>query len=438
MNDDKIVDLRDKFCVIGAGAAGLAVLKTFQSHGIPCDCFEQNDDVGGIWYYGTPHSSVYHSTHLISSKRYAEYIDFPMPAEYPAYPSRTQVLEYLRSYARKHQLYDVIQFNRPVAKVESTADHWKVNIQNESQTRLYRGVVVANGHLSNPYRPTFQGSFDGEVLHARDYKLPQQLVGKRVLVVGIGNSGCDIAVESGRHALKTLVSVRRGHYFVPKFLFGKPIDAGSDFLYRIGAPQWIHRLVSTIPLNIAVGKPKEWGLPIPDHSFLDEPPIPNTDLLHAIGHGRVSVKPKIVRLLGDKVEFDDGSKESIDTIILATGYRMHFPFLCQELWREDLGLAQLYLNAFHPRFPNLMFAGLFDASVKTWELVERQTEIMAHFIQTQNKARATELWSDIIKAHCTDQSNGRTADDSKLLYREYFEYRRRLTHLLKSYQKQVN
>jgi cation diffusion facilitator CzcD-associated flavoprotein CzcO len=418
-----------KYCVIGAGAAGLAVLKTFQSLGIPCECLEQNDNVGGIWYYGTQHSSVYQSTHLISSKGYAAFRGFPMPEHYPAYPSHTQVWEYLKDFARQFDLYGLIQFSKTVERVEPRVDDCEIKIVGAASARRYRGVIIANGHLWSPVVPEFPGSFNGNLLHARDYKSFEQIAGRRVLVVGCGNSGCDIAVESSRHAQATFVSLRRGHYFVPKFLFGKPIDAGSDLLYRLQAPHWLHRLFSFIPLRIALGKPEEWGLPIPDHRFLDEPPVPNTELINAVGHGRIQVRPSIKELCGNTVRFSDGREEQIDIIVLATGYRIHFPFLDSRFWSNGEQVPQLFLNMFHPVYDNLMFAGLFDASVKTWELVERQAELMATFIKARDEDPAKVLWFREMKSKADAVRGEGAAATREFLYREYFSYRRQMQRL---------
>jgi len=426
-------DTSEKYCVIGAGAAGLAVLKTFQSHGIPCECLEQNDDVGGIWYYGTNHSSVYKSTHLISSKRYAAFMNFPMPDHYPAYPSHTQVWEYLKAFATRFGLYDAIRFSKTVDRVQMLDKGCAVTVAGEEKARRYRGIVIANGHLWSPVVPAFPGTFHGTMLHARDYKTFDQIAGRRVLVVGTGNSGCDISVEASRHAAATFVSMRRGHYFVPKFLFGKPIDAGSDLLYRLQAPNWIHRLLSILPLRIALGNPKEWGLPTPDHRFLDEPPVPNTDLINAVGHGRVQVRPSVKELRGNVVQFSDGSEEQIDVIVLATGYRINFPFLDSQIWSNDAQPPQLFLNAFHPRYDDVMFAGLFDASVKTWELVERQAELMATFIKTRDTNQADVEWFRKLKS-TPDATRGEgVAATRHFLYREYFSYRRQISRLLKRF-----
>ena len=172
--------------------------------GIPFDCLEHEDDVGGNWYFGKPHSSVYHSTHTISSKRLTEYVDFRMPPHYPAYPSHRQVWEYLRDYAKHFGLYEHIELKTPIAG-SIRPPSWVVTLADGRQ-RSYRGVVIANGHNWDPKWPEYPGQFEGVALHSAQYKTPDVLRGKHVPVVGGGNSGCDIAVEASHNAAATFHS----------------------------------------------------------------------------------------------------------------------------------------------------------------------------------------------------------------------------------------
>ena len=176
-----------RYCIIGAGACGLAVAKTFAERGIEFDCFEAEGDIGGIWNPDSPHA-VYGSTHLNSSKKLSRYPDFKFPDEMPYYVSATQAQDYLRAYAEEFGIYDRITFNTRVENIERTDPGWRVQIQGESKPRHYDGVVVANGHHWHPHTPDYPGRFDGEMLHSHDVKSKAQLKDKRVLVVGAGNS----------------------------------------------------------------------------------------------------------------------------------------------------------------------------------------------------------------------------------------------------------
>src|SRR5262245_49495064 len=171
-------------------------------HGIPFDVFEADDEVGGNWYHG-----VYENVHIISSRRTTEYKDFPMPADWPDFPSAQQMLAYLKSYAAANDLRPHIAFRSAVAKVApATGGHWEVTLAS-GERRVYAGVVIANGHHWDRRMPEIPGTFSGEFIHSKDYKTPKTLVGKRVLVIGGGNSACDIAVEAARFASTAHVSM---------------------------------------------------------------------------------------------------------------------------------------------------------------------------------------------------------------------------------------
>ena len=282
------------------------MLKNFLQRGIPCDCLEREDAIGGNWCYGKPASSVYASTHLISSKELTEYTDFPMPEEYPSYASHEQVFAYLTDYAGHFGLLPHIEFNTAVERIERGPTGWQVTFGG-GETRAYRGVVIANGHNWDPQFPTYPGEFTGTVLHSCQYKTPDVLVGKRVLVVGGGNSGCDLAVESAIHSAGTALSLRRGYTILPKFFKGKPIDACGETLLRWRLPLALRRLAAKLVVRWVLGPPELAGLPRPDHQLFETHPVINSRLHDQIGHGNLRVKPDIAELAGDTVRFVDGS-----------------------------------------------------------------------------------------------------------------------------------
>ena len=231
----------DKVRYLREGTArAVAVLQAVLPRGAQ---LEMSDDVGGNWYFGQPGSSVYRSVHLISSKRLTEYVDFPMPREYPAFPSQQQAWEYLRSYARRFGLYERIEFQTPVRWIDAAAGGWLVELDS-GQQRLYGQLVIANGHNWDPRFPEYPGHFSGLALHSAQYKTPDVLRDQRVLVVGAGNSGCDIAVESTQVAARTLHSARRGYHYLPKFLLGRPVDQCGERLLRWRLPLWARRWIA--------------------------------------------------------------------------------------------------------------------------------------------------------------------------------------------------
>lgn len=427
------MDYTHKYCIVGAGSSGLAAAKNLKAHHIPFDVIEAEDEVGGNWYYGKPRSSVYRSTHLISSKPLTEYTDFPMPAHYPDYPNHAQVWEYLRSYARAFGLYESIMFNTAVAKIERAEEYWEVTLSNQ-QTRRYRGVIIANGHNWDPKYPNYPGQFNGVTLHSAQYKTPEVLRDQRVLVVGAGNSGCDIAVEAAQNAAKTFHSVRRGYYYVPKYFFGKPADQIGEVSLKLRVPLPVRRTLNTLLLKIVAGSPQKFGLPKPDHQLFETHPIVNSQMLYYAGHGDIVPKPDVTELRGDRVRFKDGSEECIDVIVYATGFNIVFPFMDKKYLNWENNRPHLYLNIFHPEYDNLFVAGLIQPDSGQWGLVDYQTQLIAKFIlaQTQNPANA-DKFRRLKAGPQPNLSHGiKYLDSTRHDFEvEHFSYRRRLQKLIK-------
>lgn len=432
----------EKFCIVGAGSSGLAAAKAFAEAGIPFDCLERNDDVGGNWYYGRPHSSVYASTHTISSKRLTEYVDFPMPADYPEYPHHAQVWEYLKSYARKFGLYERIEFNAEIARIERGERDWIVRLS-DGDERRYRGVVVCNGHNWKPRVPQFALDAGGEridsrVVHSAEYKTPDVLAGKRVLVVGAGNSGCDIAVEAAQHAAATLHSTRRGYHYLPKFWRGKPIDMLNEQLLRWRFPLSVRRLLGSLIERVAFGAPGSYGLPVPDHKLFESHPIINQQLYYYLAHGRIRPKPDVAGLVAKQdglleVRFADGSREEVDLVVLATGFEIAFPFLDRELLNWQNGRPELFLNVFHPKRDDLFVVGLIQPDSGQFGLVDRQARLVAHYIEAADRGDGAAGRLQRLKANGCDPLNGGMkylATERHLLEVEHFSYRRNLEEML--------
>ncbi len=429
----------NKYCVIGAGASGLTVLKALREQGISAECLERGDGVGGNWRYGKPSSSVCHSTHLISSKLLTQYPDFPMPEDWPEYPSHIQSLEYLQSYAQRFNLYDDIRFNTSVVRIEPTnvrAETWSVTLEN-GERRIYRGVIIANGHHWDPNWPRYPGEFAGTQLHSAQYRTYDILSGKRVLVVGAGNSGCDITVEAAQHAAATFHSLRRGYHFVPKFIKGKPADRCGEFLLRWHVPLWLRRRISARMVRTALGQPEDFGLPRPDHKLFETHPIVNSQLLYFMGHGRIKPKPDVAELCDNQVRFVDGTTESIDVIVYATGFRISIPFIDPAHLNWQNGKPKLFLNAFHPQYDNLFVAGLLQPDSGLWGLVHYQGQLMAKFLKSQaNNSRAAERFRRLKSRPEPDLGHGihylRTP--RHLLEVEHYSYRRRLKRLIAQFE----
>jgi cation diffusion facilitator CzcD-associated flavoprotein CzcO len=348
---------------VGAGAAGLAALKVLTEQGFAVDGFERTDRVGGHWH------TDYESLHLITSRDLSGFAGFPMPAEYPVYPSRDQMRAYIESFADTFELRRHIAFETEVTRVEPEGPAgergWWVSTSDGRRAR-YDGVLVANGHLWNPNLPEVAADFTGLSLHSSQYRNVDDVKGDRVLVVGAGNSGCDLAVDAAQARLSTAISVRRGQVFQPKAIFGRP-RAELSWLTRL--PPVLQERVTRALVRVVVGPPEVYrGLPVPATRNLNEqPPVVNNLLLYWIQHGRIDVVPGIRSIDGQVVHFVDGSAREFDTILWATGFRTTLPFLDPGLLRWDdgvplrvggltvpVGLQRLYLVGLAaPRGPQL-------------------------------------------------------------------------------------
>lgn len=422
----------NRFCILGAGTSGLAVAKNFLAGGIPFDCLEREDDVGGNWYFGSPASSVYASTHLISSKQLTEYTDFPMPDYYPEYPDWELVWDYVHDYALTFKLYDHIQFKTSVERLEPDEEGWRVTLAG-GEERMYRGVVIANGHNWKPRLPNYPGEFTGEALHSAQYKTPDVLRGKRVLVVGGGNSGCDLAVEAAIHADTALHSLRRGYHVLPKFFKGLPSDQFNEWMLRWRLPLWMRRLGGALVIRWVLGPPEASGLPRPDHRLFESHPIINSQLHYRIAHGDLAIRPDIQRLDGNRITFVDGSQDEIDLIIYATGFEVCFPFIEPQHLNWKDGAPDLFLNVFHPERDDLFVAGLIQPDSGQWGLVDYQAQLITRYLQAlSGKPRVARWFADMKRTARPKLHGGIRYLDSPRhrLEVEHFSYRRHLQKLI--------
>jgi hypothetical protein len=285
----------------------------------------------------------------------------------------------LDAYAEHFGLRPHIEFQTAVERIEPTAHGWEVRLVGR-ETRRYRGVVIANGHNWDPRYPEFPGEFDGQSLHSSQYKTPEVLRGKRVLVVGGGNSGCDLACEAAIHADRAWHSTRRGYHVLPKFFRGKPMDACGELLLACRAPLWLRRAAAWTVTRLVFGPPSRTGMPQPDHRLFETHPIINSQLHHHVGHGRLHLKPNVARLDGRHVHFVDGSTENVDLILWATGFHVSFPFIdaAHLAWRD--GAPDLFLNVFHPQRDDLFCIGLIQPDSGQFGLVDCQSELVAQYL----------------------------------------------------------
>lgn len=373
-----------RVCIVGAGCSGFTTAKAFADRSIPFDIFEMSDQIGGNWAFKNKNgrSACYQSLHIDTSKYRMQFQDLPIPEHFPDYPHHSQVLEYFNTYVDRFGLRDKITFNTEVKRAELTADKlWRVTLSN-GETRMYDALVVANGHHWDENIPTFPGRFDGPSLHSHKYIDPFEPVdmrGKRVLVVGMGNSAMDIASELSQKpiAKKLFVAARRGVWIFPKYINGQVPDKG---VMPAWMPRWMLRFFVKRMIVKAVGHMKDYGLPEPEHHPADAHPSVSGEFLTRVGCGDITAKPNIAEFLGDKVKFTDGSVEPIDAIVYATGYNITFPFLDRSVIEVVDNHVALFKRIWKPGIPNLFFVGLAQPLPTLVNFAEQQAKWISAFL----------------------------------------------------------
>jgi cation diffusion facilitator CzcD-associated flavoprotein CzcO len=431
------VDTPGRWCVIGAGPSGLTALKNLRAVGIDAEALEREDDIGGNWYFGSATSRVFASTRLISSRRLTEYVDYPMPREWPAYPDHARCLDYLRAYARHFDLLPHIRTHadvRSLAPLGPPGAGWRVQTA-DGRTREYAGVVIASGHNHVPRMPDVPGSFTGTLLHAAAYKsptVPVPIAGRRVLVIGGGNSGCDIAVESAVHAAATTLSLRRGYYIVPREIMGRPADLRNERLLRLGVPVWLRRLVSLRAIDRTIGLPWRHGLPRPDHRLWESHPIVNSDVLACVAAGRIEPAADVAAYDGAAVVFRDGRRASYDIVICATGYHTTLPFIDARLLGADTaaGPPRLHLNLLHPVRDDIAVVGLIQPDSGQWGLTDLQSRLVARMAVAARRCPRAAAWLYAARQRPLAAPIAYVASPRHALEVEHFSYRRRLERLI--------
>lgn len=369
-------DRRDRMAVIGAGPVGLGIARALKARGIAYDQFEADDDVGGNWYHG-----VYDTAHIISSRKTTEFAEYPMPADYPDFPSREQMVAYLRDYARHFELRPAIQFNSKVVLARPRPDElWELGFADGTH-RLYKGVMVCNGHHWSRRFPDYPGTFTGTFIHSKDYRDPSQLAGKRVLVIGGGNSACDVASEAARVGRSCDLSLRRGYWFLPKTILGRPLVE----VLPLWVPVGLQRLFLRAALKIIVGDYRRYGLPLPDHKIFEHHPTINSELLHYVKHGRIRPRPDVRCFDGSRVEFVDGSSAEYDMVVCATGFHLDFPFLPKGLVPVKGGLAHVYGGALLPEYRHLYIIGTMQPRYGFGPLLSEGAELTAMMVDLQDR-----------------------------------------------------
>ncbi len=366
--------------IIGAGSSGIATAKVFAERGVPFDCFEKSDRVGGNWVFENSNemSACYRGLNINTSKTRMAYSDFPMPEDYPDFPHHTQIAAYFDRYVDHFDVRRRITFRTAVTHASPAGEGWRVTLEG-GETREYDALVVANGHHWDPRLPDppFPGHFDGVTMHSHAYVDPEPMRDRRVLVLGIGNSAMDIAVEVSAVARRTVLASRRGAWVVPKYLFGRPLDT---IITSPHLPFEVRRRIGEGLLAATVGDMPRYGLPEPDHRFGSAHPTISGRILDRLTHGAVTYRPNIARLDGETVHFVDGSSEPFDVIVYCTGYKVTFPFFDPSLVSAPDNDLPLFRRVFHPRLGALYFVGLLQPLGALMPLAEAQSHWIAEHL----------------------------------------------------------
>jgi Flavin-binding monooxygenase-like len=372
----------EKYCIVGAGPCGLIMARAFLRRGIPFEIFERHSDVGGVWDMNNPGSPMYESAHLISSRKMSGFPGFPMPETYPDYPRRELVLDYIRTFAERYDLRRHIRFHSNVERAVASDEGVSVTV--DGQVRRYRGIVCASGINWIPQLPDIPGSFDGTLRHSASYRSAMELAGKRVLIIGLGNSGSDIACDAAPRAACVHVSVRRGYYILPKHIFGTPAD---EFAKRgIRLPVWLEVPIFERLHRLLVGDASRWGMPKPDHKILNAHPLVSDQLLHFLRHGDITLVPDVTRFDGKRVHFKNGSSAEYDEVLLCTGYQRAIPYLAEEyVERERSGIGHV-LTVFSRRFPGVFTLGFAEGNGALFPHADYLARLVAEYAHASTHA----------------------------------------------------
>jgi hypothetical protein len=396
-------------CVIGAGPAGLAVARALAERDLPYTHIERHTGPGGLWDIDNPGSPMYESAHFISSKTLSGFGGYPMPDHFADFPPHRQILSYLTSFAEAYGLRERIEFGIEVRNVAKNADGTWTVTRADGRESVHRQVVVCTGSQWHPNIPELPGEFTGEVRHTVTYRSADEMRGKRVLVVGAGNSGLDIACDAARVADHAVISMRRGYWFIPKHLFGRPVDtiaAGGPHL-----PVWLQQMLFGALLRLLNGDPRRLGLQKPDHKLFQTHPAINSMLLHHLQHGDITAKPGLARTEGRTVDFTDGTSDDFDLILLATGYVHKVP--AAQRYFGDEQHPDLYLSAFSREHEGLFGVGFVETNSGAYRLFDTQAQLIASFLHDSQRGFPTaERFARMIRSDRPDLTGGLKFVDS--------------------------
>lgn len=367
-----------RVAVIGAGFAGVSSAKYMLAAGFEVDVYEAGSNVGGLWVYENDNgrSQAYRHLCIISTRKHTHFSDFDFDAATPRFPTHWDMHRYLQRYADHFGVTPHIRFRTPVTAVEPAGSRWTVRTAGGAEE--YDAVLVATGHLNEPRHAPEFAEFGGEYLHSSAYRVADPFVGKRVAVVGTGNSGVDVASDVCSVAERTLLVARSGVVIQPKVVFGVPFpDIAIGLRARPWIPAWIRNRILATLVKLAHGDQRRLGFaPPPKRTH----PTSSEAIVAHIEFNRVAVKPGITSIDGKTLTFADGSQEDVDVLIGATGYKVHLPFLSPEIVPVEGNHVDLYKRIFVPGRPGLYFIGMLNPLTSLNAIFEKQAQVVAKCI----------------------------------------------------------
>lgn len=365
-----------RVAVIGAGACGLCAAKYLLEVGFDVTVFEIGTQIGGMWCYRNDNgrSSAYRTLHINTSRGVTRFSDLDFDASTQDFPDHVDMHRYLVAYADRFGVTPHIRFRsrvtglRPRFQPQGEKPCWEIELADGSRD-TFDAVIVASGHLTEPLHGPELQSFGGEYLHAHDYKEPEPFVGKRICVVGIGNSACDIASDVCVTSPRCVLVARSGVVILPKLMFGRAFTDITARIQRPWIPRRLRRRIIRFLVWLAHGDMAKLGLKRP--TALTHV-TSNATVVADIAYRRIAVKQGIESIDGNRLRFVDGTEEEFDVLIAATGYRIDLDFIPKEVLAVEKNRLDLYMRMVPPDWPGLFFMGFFNTDTALNMVFEHQ------------------------------------------------------------------